>query len=70
MSWVVFHKSYFRSFDEDLPYNVALVRLDEGPVVCANVVGIDNQALAMGMRLKACFDDINDEFSILRFQPE
>lgn len=70
VSWVIFHKSYFRSFDSDLPYNVALIRLDEGPVICANVVGVDNQTLTMGMRLKACFDDINEEFSILRFQPE
>ena len=30
-SWVVFHQSYFRGFDGELPYNVAEVELDEGP---------------------------------------
>jgi uncharacterized OB-fold protein len=70
LSWVVFHKSYFTSFNDDIPYNVALVQLDDGPVICANIVGTDNDRLVKGMRLKALFDDVNDEFSILRFEAE
>jgi uncharacterized OB-fold protein len=49
---------------------VALVQLDDGPVICANIVGTDNDRLVKGMRLKALFDDVNDEFSILRFEAE
>ncbi len=70
VSWVVFHKSYFGSFNDDIPYNVALVELDDGPVVCANVIGAANDQLHSGMRLAAVFDDVSDDFSILRFQPE
>ena len=40
---VVFHKLYHPGFAKDLPYNVALVELDEGPRVIANIVGIDNR---------------------------
>ena len=46
------------------------VELDDGPVVCANVIGTPNDQLRSGMRLAAVFDDVSPEFSILRFQSE
>src|SRR5450432_4689590 len=30
-SWVVYHIAYHEAFRERLPYNVAIVELDEGP---------------------------------------
>jgi uncharacterized OB-fold protein len=69
VSWVVFHKSYFTSFNDEIPYNVALVKIDEGPVLCANVVGVENDRLGAGMRLKVVFEDVNETFSIPKFAP-
>ena len=69
LSWVVVHKSYFASFNDDVPYNVALIKVDEGPVLCANIVGIDNDLISAGLRVKVVFDDVNQEFSIPRFAP-
>ena len=70
VSWVVFHRCYFPSFESEMPYNVALVQLDEGPVVCTNIVGTDNASLRMGMRLRVVFEDVSPEFSIPKFTPE
>jgi len=69
VSWVVFHRSYFAAFADKIPYNVALIALDEGPVMCANIVDIDNGRLRIGMRVTVVFDDIDAEFSIPRFRP-
>lgn len=69
VSWVVFHRSYFPSFAADIPYNVALIALDEGPVMCANLVGIANERIASGQRVRVVFDDVSPEFSIPKFEP-
>jgi uncharacterized OB-fold protein len=42
-SWVVYHVAFHPDFRERLPYNVALVELDEGPRLITNI--IDDSAL-------------------------
>jgi len=70
-SWVIFHKSYFPGFDADIPYNVAMIRLAEGPMFIANLVGIRNEDIRAGMPVEAVFDDAADaEFTILRFKSD
>lgn len=38
VSWVVYHTAFDRRFAERLPYNVALVELDEGPRMITNLI--------------------------------
>jgi len=38
VSWVVYHTAYHPAFESRLPYNVALVELDEGPRLLTNMV--------------------------------
>ena len=38
ISWVVYHHAYHEAFKERVPYNVALVELDEGPRLITNIV--------------------------------
>ena len=38
ISWVIYHHAYHQAFKERLPYNVALVELDEGPRLITNIV--------------------------------
>ena len=41
ISWVVYHHAYHEAFRNRLPYNVALVELDEGPRLITNIVNPD-----------------------------
>jgi hypothetical protein len=41
ISWVIYHHAYHEAFKEKLPYNVALVELDEGPRLITNIVNPD-----------------------------
>jgi uncharacterized OB-fold protein len=38
VSWVIYHHAYHEAFKARLPYNVALVELDEGPRLLTNIV--------------------------------
>jgi uncharacterized OB-fold protein len=49
------------------PFAIALVELDEGVVVTANLVGIDFEQVQIGMRVQVVFESISPEFSIPQF---
>ncbi|GAB2481128.1 hypothetical protein GCM10027082_34970 [Comamonas humi] len=36
-SWVVYHVAYHPDFKDRLPYNVAIIQLDEGPRLISNI---------------------------------
>jgi uncharacterized protein len=58
----------FEPFKLPIPYNVALVRLDEGPRVITNILEIGVGDLAVGDRVRVAFVPVQDR-TILRFQP-
>jgi hypothetical protein len=68
-TWTVVHKAWFPGFEADIPYNVVQVELDEGPRLTANVVGIGNEDLKVGMPVEMIFDDAAREITMPRFQP-
>lgn len=69
-SYVVFHQVYNKAFADDVPYNVALVQLDEGPRMFSNVVGVPNDEVAVGTRVRLVFDPVTEEVTLPRFTPE
>ena len=53
ISWVVYHIAYHPAFAKRLPYNVAVVELDEGPRLISNVIGVDDaETLVIDQRLR------------------
>lgn len=70
LSWCTFHKGYWEGFHGDLPYNVCLVRLEEGPVIISNFIGSTPESMKMGMPVKALFDDVTDQVTLVRFTDE
>jgi len=50
-SWVVYHVAFHEAFRDRIPYNVALVQLDEGPSVITNVLA-DNALLQAEARVR------------------
>lgn len=68
-SWVHFHQGYHPEWAKETPYNVALVRLDEGIVFLTNLVDCDREALRLGMPLEVVFDEVTETVSIPKFRP-
>jgi uncharacterized protein len=69
LHWVHFHRAYWPGFETELPYNVCAVRLEEGPVLLTNVVGIARESLRTGMKVVAVFEDVTAEVSLPKFAP-
>jgi uncharacterized OB-fold protein len=59
-------------YREHVPYVVALIELEEAPGIClvANVVTDQPESVATGMRVRAAWDHVTDEVTIVRFVPE
>lgn len=66
-SWCVFHRAYFEGLT--VPYAVIQVRLDCGIRLFSNPVGVEPDALAIGMPVEAVFEDITPEITLLKFKP-
>ena len=64
-----FHRPYLRGFAAELPYNVALVTLDEGPRVYTNIVGRPYAEITIGMRVEAVFEPVAPDVSLVKFRP-
>ena len=56
-TFTVLEKTPNPEFQGELPYVLAIVQLDEGVRVAANVVGVDHDALACEMPLEVTFVD-------------
>lgn len=68
VSWVIYHVSPHPKFADKVPYNVAVVELDEGPRTVTNLVGVDRwDAVFPGARLKAVVD-MDEEMPLVKFR--
>ena len=70
-SYVVVHRPTLPSWRESVPYNIAVVTLDDAPEIRlhGNVVDVDDDELAIGLPLVAVFDDVTADDTLLRWRP-
>ncbi len=68
-TFTVIHRAYHAGFMEDLPYNVAVVELAEGPRLISNVVDCDSGSLRVGMPVEVVFEDVTPEATLPKFRP-
>ncbi len=68
-SWVVMHQRYFKGFADDIPYNVAQVQLEEGPMLITNIVDVAEADLRIGMPVQVVFEEATDTITLPKFTP-
>ena len=68
-SFGIMHQK-FPGFEGDAPYNFAIVELAEGPRIVSNIVDVPDASLRCDMPLRAVFDDVADDTTLIRFAPE
>lgn len=68
-SWVTFHRAYWGGFAKDLPYEVCLVELDEGPFFVSNLVNAAEGSVAVGDRVEVVFERVTDDITLPKFKP-
>jgi uncharacterized OB-fold protein len=67
-SYIIVHQRYHPAFGDRLPYNVAIVELDEGPRMLSNVLDVEPDAVEIGMRVRARIETLGDEGAALFFE--
>lgn len=68
LSWVTFHRAYWDGFAPDLPYDVCLVALDEGPMLVSNLVETAGATVAVGNRVEVVFERVTDDVTLPKFR--
>lgn len=68
-STVVFHQVYHGAFADDVPYNVSIVELVEGPRMMSNVVGVPAAEVAVGDEVSFVATPIGGRVHIPQFVP-
>jgi uncharacterized OB-fold protein len=68
-SYCTFHRAYWPGFAQDVPYDVVQVRLDEGVRLFSNLVGVPHERIRIGMRVRATFDAVTSEATLVKFAP-
>lgn len=56
-------------FEELLPVVVAMVTLEEGPTLMANIVDCPEEEIAIGMPLQIAYEDVTEDITLPVFVP-
>jgi uncharacterized OB-fold protein len=67
-SFVVYHRHYHPAFEDELPYVVAIIELDEGPRLLSNIVGGPSQDVRCDLPVRAVFEDGGHGTNIPKFE--
>jgi len=68
-SFIVYQQAWHPGFKDDIPYNLAIIELEEGVRLMNNVVVASNDQIEVGMAVEVVYDDVTDEVTIPRFKP-
>jgi len=68
-SFNVMHQVYHPGFAGEVPYAVVLVKLEEGPKITTNLVGVAPRDIRIGMPVRVTFERISDEVTLPKFVP-
>jgi hypothetical protein len=69
LTFTIVRRPVSEAYAADVPYVVALIKLDEGPTMMSNVVQCDPETLQIGDPVQVVFEDWSEEISIPQFRP-
>ena len=68
-TFCIYRQSFHPAWANDIPYNVAYVKLAEGPLLMTNIVGCDNKDIYIGMPVEVIYEDVTEEVTLPKFKP-
>lgn len=69
-SWIVIHRSPLRDYQEDAPYVIVLVELEEGPRIVGRLVGCDPENVRADLPVVGRYMDTGENLTVLAFELE
>ena len=68
-SYTIARRPTAPQWQDDVPYVIAIVRLEEGPHMTTNIVGCDPDSVRVVMPVVATFEDVTPEVTLVYFRP-
>ena len=65
----VVHRPVSEAWVDDTPYVIAMIKLDEGPVMMSNVVECEPGDVRIGLPVEVVFEDLADGVTLPYFRP-
>ena len=69
-SYTIVRRAMNPAFAAEVPYVFAIVELEVGPRVTTNIVNCPPEDVRVDMPVKAAYDRVTAEISLLKFEPE
>jgi uncharacterized OB-fold protein len=57
------------AFEAQLPYNVIVVRLEEGPFMVSNLIDCTADDLRIDLPVQVTFEALDDDIALPKFRP-
>jgi len=68
-SYTVVENNAPSAFIRDMPYVIAIVKLEEGVQMLTNIVGCDPHQVRCEMPVQVTFEKLDEEFTLPKFRP-
>jgi uncharacterized OB-fold protein len=68
LSFNVMHQVYHPGFAAEVPYAVVMIKLEEGPKVVSNLVGVKPDEIRCGLPVEVVFERVNDQITLPKFR--
>ncbi|MFC2014367.1 Zn-ribbon domain-containing OB-fold protein [Chloroflexota bacterium] len=68
-SFTIAHRPARPAFANDVPYNIAIIELEEGIHMTSTIVDCTNEDITVDMPVEVVFDDVTPEITLPKFKP-
>ena len=68
VTWTVVRHPVSSAYADDIPYVIALIELDEGPTMMAQVVDCEPDSVQSGMPVEVCFEEWTEDITMPNFR--
>jgi uncharacterized protein len=68
-SYAIYRTCFHPAFQDEVPYTVAIIHLDEGPLMESNLTDSKVEDIRIEMPVEVYFEDVNDIISLPKFKP-
>ena len=69
ITFTICRRAVSGAYADDVPYVIALVRLEEGPTMMSNIIECDPGSVVSGMPVEVVFEKRTEEITIPQFRP-
>jgi uncharacterized OB-fold protein len=68
VSWTIVRHPVSEAYADDVPYVIALIKLQEGPTMMSQIIDCEPESVHCGMQVSVCFQDWTDDVSMPMFR--